>query len=659
MSRAYRLAFLLLSLALLVICGFVATGSLRFLMADFWFTAGLLMLILLSIIDQPHFSRDANIFVNGVTGLASLGTVNPGNRTNLWYTFFIWSLYLVIASFVLMAIRSRELPAEGLGTRLVSRIDRVIGRPEALFSAFFLWGVFTQFGEDSAAFQLLLLYWAVFMILSIPSVAQAIATAFVEKATANDSADGFITRFVSPRVFECQLRPDTPQLPPGSAVTLHSGNGGIAGTAVVLDDRVLLNGRQARVAVVETRADWGSLANSSPSVRPHITLRRGAEVPPDRRPCGAVSEGTDIGTLRLSVDPDADLEKGEVVRVTLQDGRPGYFQVVSARVAQEIVEPQVSAIQTVQVAAGQLGVWQPQDSRFDPVTWVAPAGSLVFRVPPTTAIESILPDGHVVLGYIPKSPFPVHLDIDSAVTHNTAAIGVTGSGKTYLALHLIEAMLDRGIRVLVLDLSRQHWTFLTGRNPTAVRTAGDVRTWLAGAASLAVHQYAVADNYPRQTADLVEEVFRHLSTTVTLRPGLNEPARVCVVFEEAHSLIPELNQVADRNDTNQVNRTARVLLQGRKYGMGCLVITQRTANVTKTVLNQCNTILALQCFDETGLNFLKNYMGEDQASEISNLRPRQAVAVGRASSSARPVMFEIRDLGQRWAHPVAHPAPAL
>lgn len=66
------------------------------------------------------------------------------------------------------------------------------------------------------------------------------------------------------------------------------------------------------------------------------------------------------------------------------------------------------------------------------------------------------------------------------------------------------------------------------------------------------------------------------------------------VFEEAHSLIPEWNAVASAGDKEATNGTAKAILQGRKYGLGCLVITQRTANVTKTILNQCNTVFGLR-----------------------------------------------------------------
>lgn len=65
---------------------------------------------------------------------------------------------------------------------------------------------------------------------------------------------------------------------------------------------------------------------------------------------------------------------------------------------------------------------------------------------------------------------------------------------------------------------------------------------------------------------------------------------------------------------------------------------------TKTILNQCNTIFALQSFDQTGLEFLKNYIGEGHAHALSTLLKRQVVIFGKASSSRRPVIARLKEI---------------
>jgi hypothetical protein len=211
---------------------------------------------------------------------------------------------------------------------------------------------------------------------------------------------------------------------------------------------------------------------------------------------------------------------------------------------------------------------------------------------------------------------------------------------------------------LVLDLSRQHFTYLQGLAPTALKQSKDVAGWLASESTLGVHQFGNdgEGTFPEVTAKFVEAAFNELSRD-ELTPGVEQPARLCIVFEEAHSLIPEWNQVAQDADKQQVNRTARKVLQGRKYGLGSLIVTQRTANVTKTILNQCNTIVALQSFDQTGLDFLRNYMGEGYSQAISTLPRLHGILVGRASCSRRPVIFAVSNLAGKWRAKAAPAAP--
>jgi len=101
------------------------------------------------------------------------------------------------------------------------------------------------------------------------------------------------------------------------------------------------------------------------------------------------------------------------------------------------------------------------------------------------------------------------------------------------------------------------------------------------------------------------------SLKVVQRMGRVDRARLLLVYEEAHSLVPEWNATVGDGDRAASNGTARAILQGRKYGLGCFLITQRTASVTKTILNQCNSVFAMRSFDDTGREFLSNYIGRE------------------------------------------------
>ena len=122
--------------------------------------------------------------------------------------------------------------------------------------------------------------------------------------------------------------------------------------------------------------------------------------------------------------------------------------------------------------------------------------------------------------------------------------------------------------------------------------------------------------------------------------------RVCIVLEEAHTVVPEYNflGVSDKSSQHLVNSIGQIALQGRKYDIGFMVIAQRTANVSKTILTQCNSIIAFQQFDRTSSDFLSAYMGRDLAEALPRLKPRHAVAVGKAFKANIPMIFKVPDI---------------
>ena len=209
MKRKTRLIFLGLSLIALIVVGRSVIGNYNFLINDFWFTSGLLLMILLSLIDQPHFSKDSNIFVNAVTAGLSLLLVNPSSRDWLFWLFLSITLYLLISSYTIMLLRSKPLLYENRIIQFFSRINRAIGNPQTLFSSFFLWGIIIQFGTNSNEFKALLVYWAIFMIISLPMVASAIGGLFEKSQnTEKENALGQIFGVQSRNTFLVRLFSD-------------------------------------------------------------------------------------------------------------------------------------------------------------------------------------------------------------------------------------------------------------------------------------------------------------------------------------------------------------------------------------------------------------------------------------------------------------------
>ena len=646
MKLRYRLIFLTLFLLSLIAIGRFVTGDFLFVLEDFWFAAGLLLLVLISLIDQPFFSTDANIFMNGASGL-SLILVEPNNRDMWWVLFLIWSIWLLVSSYILLWITAYNPIMDSPIRRLLSRINRELGKPEVMFSAYFIWGAINQFGYRSKEIQPLFIFWSVFIVLNFPSVSTAINQYFEDLFGENKDQNGIgkIYKVSDPRVIESSIFIDAPTKLVGKSIVISDNQSQIA-EGIIIDDRTIVGDRIAKIALTNISDHWQMI--SEKPERFTITLDEQVQNNLDQIPIGVVDSGSTISTLKFHVHPDTKLMKGDVIFTLTSEGIRIYYQVTLAEIV-ENRQIEGNITKTILVTANQLGLWDNEKVIFDQYPWVPASGTLINKVTFDFDVNTEIPITSTQIGIVPNSPFPVHVKVNELVTHNSAIIGVTGSGKSYLAFHLIESMIERNIKVLILDLTREHFEFLSSHNPTPLVRAENVNTWYDDENSLiGIHQFANTASFPLTTKQFVNAAFDKVRAEADLQPGVSIPGKLCVVFEEAHSLVPEWNQVADRNDTSHVNETARTILQGRKYGMGSMLITQRTANVTKSILNQCNTLFALRAFDQTGIDFLSNYMGNEYAHGISTLPTQNAILVGKSSSCQTPVILSITDFSDRW-----------
>lgn len=107
---------------------------------------------------------------------------------------------------------------------------------------------------------------------------------------------------------------------------------------------------------------------------------------------------------------------------------------------------------------------------------------------------------------------------------------------------------------------------------------------------------------------------------------------IALFCDEAHLYIPS-------NTTNNIDATAnqtfeRIAKEGRKYGVGLVVISQRPSEVNRTVLSQCNNFVALRLTNIEDQNVVKRLL-PDSLGNFAELLPildiGEALVVGDSS----------------------------
>lgn len=120
-----------------------------------------------------------------------------------------------------------------------------------------------------------------------------------------------------------------------------------------------------------------------------------------------------------------------------------------------------------------------------------------------------------------------------------------------------------------------------------------------------------------------------------------------LVLEEAHTfvhrdLVAETASSAGRACAREFERIAR---EGRKFGLGLVLASQRPSEVAPTVLSQCNTFLLHRIVNDRDQDLVRRLVPEglgDLLRELPSLPTRRAILLGWAT--AAPTLVEVREI---------------
>ncbi len=685
MNKRTRLILLALSVIVLTVIGKWVTGDFNFLLNDFWFTSGFLLLILLSLVTQPHFSKDSNIFVNAVTASISLLLVDQSERKFTFWLFLLITIYLAVSSYVIMLLRNKPLPSENKTIQLISRVNRQIGRPEAIFSAFFLWGILMQFGSNTKGFNALLLYWLIFMLLNLPAIANALNSLFEPKETIKEeNALGKIFGVQSKNTFLVKLfdeRPESTNIFDFVEFKYSIGNKEKVRKGLIVDSYLLNEEQWIKVLTtseIETIFDGANIFQNH-TVDIVYKINQDVNTTYLDRFIGIVTEQSKIDVIRFIYNSRTTISHSSLLEVYVGNKKTKVlYQIVDGTTK---IEPLENKNQTGLIIgeAVQLGTWNSEKSQFEKFGWVPQINSPVYI---SSHIENTpLSATEFLVGSIPETNYPVIIDKTTAITHHTAIIGVTGTGKSIFARNLIrEYLKDPDTNVICIDFTGEYIGKFKELNPTKTISDGVSKSLFKKIDDIEIEK---GENYNKDTdntrklkGEVSKAMFKELKAFLESESSIsifelpdvanssgvlsytktffrilfhiaknngNFGKRVCLVLEEAHTIVPEWNfsGVSDKVGQPLLNSIAQIALQGRKYNVGLMVIAQRTANVSKTILTQCNTIIAFQVFDKTSSDYLSNYFGNEVVKLLPLLKFRQAIAAGKAFKSNIPLIFEV------------------
>jgi hypothetical protein len=107
---------------------------------------------------------------------------------------------------------------------------------------------------------------------------------------------------------------------------------------------------------------------------------------------------------------------------------------------------------------------------------------------------------------------------------------------------------------------------------------------------------------------------------------------VLLVCEEAHRYVPDRGEAQYAAAQDAIRRIAR---EGRKYGIGLMLVSQRPSDVESTVLSQCNSWLVLRLTNAADQEHVGRFLPDTMSGLIKllpSLPRREALFVGEAAA---------------------------
>lgn len=645
----------------------------------------LLMVSFVTLFLEHWFTKPTDVLAASISILLVLAPLRQELiELGIWYVvFFSYNLVMAIAALLALLLLDSDKSSSNLQNRVsyhLKNFATTFGNGRLLYYALFILTLLFYVDSQSAFFIVLFLYSAAILLVE----PKRFVLQLVRNNPSQSDDIGEIFGVQSKNTFLVKLYNERKPVRRFDFVEFRYSmeETGTVRKGLIIDNYLLNQQQWVKVLTTPDIANTIGTAPIHDRIEDNVVYKLTPENTEQllNRFVGLVVDDSTIPRLRFEYGSRVPVAEGMLLEVPVGTDSVLY-QIVQGATDIEILESKNEAGFIVGQAA-QLGTWNGETLSFDRFGWVPEVSSPVYLANTIEPIDP--PESEFLVGHIPETNFPILLNKQDAITHHLAILGVTGSGKSVFARNLIRHFAEDGTKFICVDFTNEYsGKFIDlGVNPLVAPEPSEemfkaIDAITAEKAKFPNQQNAntIAQNEKVLTKHFGDGIERFLksdekiaifelpdvsNTTGILdytkwffktlfqiaRAESNYGKQVCVVLEEAHTVVPEWNFVGadDRGAQALVNSISQIALQGRKYNIGFMVVAQRTANVSKTVLTQCNSVIAFQQFDKTSADFLTNYMGSDMVEALPMLRQRQAIAVGKAFRSGIPSIFQVPDI---------------
>ncbi|GEO06157.1 hypothetical protein AAE02nite_38210 [Adhaeribacter aerolatus] len=116
---------------------------------------------------------------------------------------------------------------------------------------------------------------------------------------------------------------------------------------------------------------------------------------------------------------------------------------------------------------------------------------------------------------------------------------------------------------------------------------------------------------------------------------------VVLLLEEAHNFVP--GKALTTAEERSIAITKQIAQEGRKFGVGLIMVSQRPSRLDETALSMCNSYIIMRMINPADQNFVRRViesLGEDEAKMLPDLDVGEAILSGQLINF--PVLVRIK-----------------
>ena len=617
---------------------------------NLWFYSGLFMVLFSILFIEPYYTSPKNVITNTIPLLLVFLSIKTDFKSEIIWSIAFWSVFiLLVFSIIPLALNDENKSHEHWKNRIaifLKKIVVIIGKGKIIYSAVFILLLYVDVISNSTGifnsisdiyFIFLIILWGLILFIDPKELHNVFYTKDKNLCV---GAIGEIFGVQSKKIFLVKLFEDRTSITKFEPVKFRysmQDSSDYFITGIVFDTYLLNQEKWTKIlqlGKINTKDEnlekniVYKISDTKESQNFTTDLKIDAFV-------GIVIKGSKIGKIKFEYSKKQDdLQEGDLIELKIGK-RKLFYQVVGGITEKEKLEAK-NETGFIEGEATQLGEWQNKKFSFQKFGWLPTINTPVFKAETSKIIIPPYKYPDYKLGVIPNTELPSIINLDEAVSHHMALLGVTGSGKSFLAHEIIE-QLQEDTKIICVDFTGE-WR--KKFKPLEIQTFDNIENAIKSnkISIIELDEVTNTTNSLIETNNKLQEIFLYAKTNKNCK-------KIFLILEEAHTIVPETTFLGDYGDYSAnkalVNKMSQIALQGRKFNIGLLVIAQRTANVSKTVLTQCNTVICFQAFDETSINFLGNYIGKDLVQTLPDLKQHHAIVTGKAVKANIPMIVDL------------------